>query len=182
MPGHQNLVHIMTPSATRREHDPQYYSSNIFVIFNPDHALDWLTKIGPENTRSISKLRIMVHAVYNLGPQDTFAGTPPSGPAWCALLNNLSVYATGLREVKVHWDSEVSSFNFGGGADAEVVRALAGLRNLEKLELGGYYAESWPTYLEEWTGVKVVEEKERGKAGYWVDLARWRRNFVGVVP
>lgn len=84
--------------------------------------------------------------------------------------------------MKVHWDSELSSFHFGGGADAEVVRALGNLRNLEKLELGGYYVESWPIYLEDKTGAMVVEEKERGKAAYWIELARWRRNFVGAVP
>ncbi|CAG8973625.1 hypothetical protein HYALB_00002190 [Hymenoscyphus albidus] len=169
----------MDPSATRPTPDAAYYTTHPFVIFNPDHSLTWLSRIGPENTSSLHTLRIMIHAVYNPGPNPTSTGTPPSGPAWIALFNYLSYYATGLKEVKVHWDSDAE--HYGGGADGEVVRALAGIGGLERLELGGFYLETWPGYLEENTGAKVVEEKERGKAAYWVELARWRRHFeVGV--
>jgi hypothetical protein len=108
---------------------------------------------------SLAKLRIFVHAVYHLGPHPDLYDRPPSGPKWCELFDKLASEAIGLRDIYIRWDAASEFWHFGGGFDVDVVRALARIKSLHKLEIGGYFAKEWPAYLEEKIGMKVWERQ-----------------------
>lgn len=81
---------------------------------------------------------------------------PPSSPPWCRLVDKLATEATGLRDVRIYYDSE--GIHSGGGRDVNLVRALGRIRGLEKLGINKYYAKEWPAYLKRTTGVEMVHE------------------------
>jgi hypothetical protein len=87
----------------------------------------------------------------------TWLGTPSNSPFWYKLLDQLARKATGLQQLYVNWDSEVSWWHFGAGKDLRFVRELAKFQGLQSLVINGDYAKHWPSYLTEKTGVRVQE-------------------------
>jgi hypothetical protein len=154
----EQTILISDPKSIQRQISPAFYSENVFAnISNPTFALEWLDKIGKDNIKHLAKLRIYVHPVYERGifpPGDVFYN-PQSGPPWCKLFRKLAADATGLRQIYIFWDSELTFGHSGGGADVDVVRALAEIRGLQKLEIDGYFAKEWPAYLQRKTGLTV---------------------------
>jgi hypothetical protein len=151
------------------------------MIDDSSWALRWLEQIGRDNVKHLAKLRIFVHAVYHLGPYPGLFDEPPSGPKWCELFDKLASEATGLRDIYIYWDAEPAFWHFGGGFDVDVVRALARIKGLQKLEIYGYFAKEWPAYLEEKTGMKVWESQGQ-KEWYLKELEKFQRNTKDLSP
>lgn len=85
------------------------------------------------------------------------------------MLDTLSDKATGLRSVELAWDAEtgipwpLEARERGLGDNVLFVRALAKIKQLEKLKITGYYAENWPSYLRNGLGAHLhVEGGHRG--------------------
>ena len=179
----EQTIQIFEPKSIQRQVSPAFYAENVFMIGDPTFALEWLEKIAIGNIKHLAKLRIFVHAVYEKGifpPGDIFY-RPPSGPPWCKLFRRLAADATGLQQIYIFWDSEPTCWHFGGGADVEVVRALAEIRGLQKLEIDGYFAKEWPAYLQEKTGLTVWSPNGR-KDWYYRELRKFQRNTQDLAP
>lgn len=111
------------------------------MIDDPSQATRWLEQISRDNIKHLVKLRIFVCAVYHLGPYLDLCGRPPSGPKWCELFDKLACEAVGLRDMYMYWYAEPTFWHFGGVFDLDVVRALARIKGLQKLEIDGFFAK-----------------------------------------
>lgn len=179
----KQTIHTFEPAAIQPQISPAFYNENVFTISDPTSGIVWLDKIGTDNIKYLAKLRIFVHAVYERGifpPGDIFC-RQPSGPPWCKLFQRLAADGTGLRDIYIFWDSEPTFGHFGGGTDVEVVRALAEIRGLQKLEIDGYFAKEWPTYLQEKTGLTVWSPTGR-QDWYYRELRKFQRNSQDLTP
>ncbi|KAK4539375.1 hypothetical protein LTR36_011005 [Oleoguttula mirabilis] len=145
---------------------PQYYSTTLFHIDEPDQALRWLDKIGGDNVRSLTKLRLWVGAVYH---DDSLVFGKGDKRVWRTLFSRLATM-THIRELVVSWDAELSMGHPGGGADLGLVRRLGRMDFLERLTIGGYFAKEWPGYLgdrvmdlriDDWDGQGMAEYQKR---------------------
>jgi hypothetical protein len=151
------------------------------MIHDPSWALRWLEQIGRDNVKHLAKLRIFVYAPYHLGPYPDLCDRPPTGLKWCELFDRLASEATGLRDIYIYWDAEPMFGHFGGGFDVDVVRALARIKSLHKLEIDGYFAKEWPAYLEEKVGIKVWERQGQSELHLKV-LKEFQRNLKDLSP
>ena len=151
------------------------------MIDDPSWALSWLDQISRDNVKHLAKLRIFVSAVYNLGPHPSISDRPPTGPKWCELFNKLASEAISLRDIYIYWDAEPYFWHFGGGFDVNVVRALARINGLHKLEIDGYFAKEWPAYLEEKVGMKVWEGQGQEER-YLKWLKKFQRDIKDLSP
>jgi len=174
-------IEIRDAQSVRRNASPAFYSENTFVIDDPSWAVRWLEKIGRENVQHLAKLRIFVHAVYHFGPHVDIFGRPQSGPKWCELFDKLASEAICLRDIFIHWDAEPTCWHFGGGYDVDVVRALAKIKCLERLEIYGYFAKEWPAYLKEQVGTDVWDRQGQ-KEWYLEELNKFQQNLMGLSP
>ncbi|KIW14864.1 hypothetical protein PV08_07649 [Exophiala spinifera] len=144
-------IHIVGSKSIERQASPAFYSQNEFTISDPTLAL------------AISSTS------HHLGPP------------WCKLFRRLAADGVGLRQIYVYWDSETTFGHFGGGADVEVVRALAEIRGLQKLEIDGFFAKEWPAYLQGKTGLTVWSPHGK-KAWYYQELRKFQRNTPDLAP
>ena len=151
------------------------------MIDDPSGALRWLEQIGRDNVTHLAKLRIFVCAVYHLGPHLDICGRPPSGPKWCEFFDKLAREATGLRDIYIYWDAEPTCWHFGGGFDVDVVRALARIKGLHRMQIDGFFAKEWPAYLEEKVGMKVWERQGQ-KEWYLKELLKFQRYVKDLSP
>jgi hypothetical protein len=151
------------------------------MIDDPSWALSWLNQISRDNIKHLAKLRIFVSAVYNLGPYPDICDRPPTGLKWCELFDKLAGEAIGLRDIYINWDAEPSLWHFGEGFDVDVVRALARINGLHKLEIAGYFAKEWPAYLEEKVGMKVWERQGQTEF-YLKHLEKFQRDIKDLSP
>ena len=105
------------------------------------------------NFKLIKKLEIWVPSRAKLSP-------------WLGLLYLLATEASGLRCIRLCWDSNLRDRCWwiqrgawdkkrGLGDNLLFVRALGKIQGLEELVIEGYYAKNWPSYLEERMGVRV---------------------------
>lgn len=175
------LVLIRDPQSIRRKASPAFYSENTFTIDDPSWALTWLDRISRDNVKHLAKLRILFSGVYNFGRHPDICGRPPTGLKWCELFDKLASEAMGLRDVYIYWDAEPCIWHFGGGYDVDVVRALARINGLHKLEIDGFFAKEWPAYLEEKVGMKVWEVQGR-KASYLEELKKFQQGIKDLSP
>src|SRR5689334_250145 len=148
-------VLITDPQSTHRKAPPAFYSENTFMIDDPIRALQWLEQIHQNKLKHLAKINIFVHAVYDHDHDHDHLGPPlhpadlysynndrppsPSGPKWCEFFDKLARKATGLRDIYIYWDAAPEFWHFGGGYDVDVVRSLARIKGLQKLEIGGYF-------------------------------------------
>jgi hypothetical protein len=174
-------VPIRDPQSIHHQASPAYYSENTFMLDDPSFALRWLEQIGQDNIKHLAKLRIFPSAVYNLGPYPSFSGAPASGPKWCELFDTLANKAIGLREIYIYWDAEPTCWHFGGGFDVDVVRALARIQGLQKLEIAGFFAKEWPAYLEGKLGMKVWGRQGQ-EEWYLKALRKFQRDLRDLSP
>jgi hypothetical protein len=181
----QRPIRVGDPLSIHREPSPAFYSENTFKIDDPDRALNWLQQITSTNTKHLTKLSVFVHAVYSPGvlgwgsipASSIFSNGPPCGPKWRTLFDKLAAEAVGLQELDIFWDAEPTCWHFGGGADVDVVQALAQIKGLDKLEIGGYFAKEWPIYLKKKMGLKVWDPQGQ-EDWYLGELERFQRSIV----
>jgi hypothetical protein len=151
------------------------------MLDDPGWALRWLEQISRGNFKHLAKLCIFVCAVYHLGPHPDIWDRPPSGPKWCELFDRLASEATGLRDIYIYWDAEPMFWHFVGGFDVDVVRALARIKGLYKLEINGYFAKKWPPYLKEKVGT-TIWERQGQREWYLKELKKFQRNVKDLNP
>ncbi|KAJ6003608.1 hypothetical protein N7522_006300 [Penicillium canescens] len=155
----KSTYHITDPQTTLPTNPLEFYIENIFQIDDPDTGIKWLNAIMPSNVRSLRKLWISVHAVYNPGPYTDFlTNKPPIGPRWREFLGKLFAEEECLEEMVLYLDSEPTVNHWGPSVDAEFVRTVGNFTNLQKLEIRGYFPKEWPGYLETRTGLQVWQE------------------------
>ncbi|KAL8783572.1 MAG: hypothetical protein Q9195_009344, partial [Heterodermia aff. obscurata] len=125
-------------------------------VSRPEALLIWLSA---NNAALITHLFIFVDAVVC---------DSPSPQSWCLLFDKLQREATNLQGLTVYWDAVgplgkpkpwriEDTMHVGLGKSVVFILGLAQLKVTESLELHGFYAKSWPTYLEEKIGLKPVE-------------------------
>lgn len=129
-----------------REASPILYSETTFTFSfsDPKHDLIWLDQIGPVSVQLLKRLHILVPAVW-------LDGRAYYCSSWYNLLDRLARKAIGLRHLYVYWGC-------GAGKDLRFVRDLAKFQGLQTLIISGSYAQHWPSYLTEKTGVRVLEK------------------------
>ena len=123
---------------------PVLYGSNTFHFSYPVIGLDWLNGIGAKNVALLRDVRIFVEATVNQSSKD----------GWPKLLQKLGRDAKGLRWLHIYFDQE--GMHRGLGRDGRFVQALAEIKSLESVEIGGFYSRDWPEYLEERMGARVL--------------------------
>lgn len=169
-----SYVRVNSLDPSRLNSEPSYYRDNTFMVRDwPAPGLKWLNKIGA-NIQNITKLRVIIHAVYNPGLLPTLFEEPQQGPHWRAMFEKLATEATGLKELHIYWDADTTGMHWGGGKDASVHQALGKLRGLNTFEIAGYFAKELPAYLKENTGLTVWEESGKDKS-YLQQLRRFQR-------
>ena len=132
-----------------------FYSKNEILVDEPEPIIHWLTQIGQINVKHLRSIRIFVHAVYS--PTDTSSRhSARVGHLWYKLLDELAREAAGLRHIYIYW-----SFNCSGaaGKDLRFVRGLGKFQRLQSMDLDGYYAKQWPSYLAGKLGIEIQEEQ-----------------------
>lgn len=123
---------------------PVLYWANTFHFSYPLRALRWINVIGPRNTELLRDLRIFVEAVVERSSRD----------GWCELFKILGRKAKRLRWMYIYLDQY--EIHRGLGFDESFVRALAGIKSLDSLEISGYFSREWPDYLGRNMGVRVL--------------------------
>ncbi|KAN0086460.1 hypothetical protein V8E54_000148 [Elaphomyces granulatus] len=144
---------LQTCKKIYHEANPILYSQNVFAIDKAEEILQFIGQIGFVNFKLIKKLKIWVPSWAKLSP-------------WLGLLYLLAEEASGLRCIRLCWDSNLGDHLAYGeqeawdwwrglGDNLLFVRALGKIQGLEELVIEGYYAKNWPSYLEERMGVQV---------------------------
>ncbi|KAK3933571.1 hypothetical protein QBC46DRAFT_401781 [Diplogelasinospora grovesii] len=131
---------------------PILYSCNEFHIYAPEPLFPFMAQIGPTNIKLVRSLEIWVPYDAEISP-------------WLILLDTLSKKATGLRFVVLAWGTDRGIIWPRGAAERglgdnllfvrALVRALARIQGLEKLNIKGFYAKHWPSYLREKMSAQV---------------------------
>ncbi|OAL44870.1 hypothetical protein IQ07DRAFT_592123 [Pyrenochaeta sp. DS3sAY3a] len=134
---------LQTCKQVHREANPTLYSKNVFSIAKPAEIYRLVSQIGIENFSLIRLIQIWV-------PRGA------KSSEWVQMLHLLAEKGTGLRCIEIAFDHDLeSSFQPGLGDNQEIVRALGEIQGLDELVIKGYYAESWPAYLEKRMGAPV---------------------------
>ena len=153
----------VTPSILRTckqihsEASPVLYSTNSFLICEPEQVLKWFNQIDRINIGLLKSIRICPHAVYSTAEVPSLFSPNTSLP-WYKVLDRLAQEATGLRHVYVFWDAEESMGHYGAGKDLRFVRKLAKIQGLQSMAIDGYYAMHWPRFLADKMGVLITED------------------------
>jgi hypothetical protein len=124
--------------------------SNTFHAEEARDMIYFLKRIGGVNVTYVRSLHLRVSARAELN-------------LWVQLLQTLAKDATGLRHVDIGWEVDAGNYVFqdqgahgrGLGENLDFVRALARIQSIEELFIDGYYAKSWPAYLERELGARV---------------------------
>ncbi|KAL4810315.1 hypothetical protein BDV18DRAFT_156684 [Aspergillus unguis] len=98
---------------------------------------------------------------------------------WVKTLHMLSEKADRLSFLYLTWEREdlckngrITAGGRGLGSNLNFVRALATVRPLERMEIGGFYALHWPAYLSEAMGDLVqVDTVSPGQSSWFCQLA-----------
>ena len=153
------------------------------LTINVSHPGALMTWLITNNAALITNLFIFVDAVVSDSP------TPQQ---WCRLFDKLQQDATNLQGLTVYWDAEgpwgtrkpwkiEDMIHAGLGRSVVFIRGLAQLKVKKSVEIGGFYAKHWPSYLEEKVGLKPVEnnpsEGSRERA-----LRDYQSNTGGLDP
>ncbi|RDW86532.1 uncharacterized protein DSM5745_03174 [Aspergillus mulundensis] len=126
---------------------PILYGANAFSTM----TVTPITRIGAANFEMIRDLDISIESGFSLD-------------FLMQLLSTLSTDAKALRKFSITWEARefcAGSASRGLGDNLEVVRALAKIKQLDKLLISGYYAKPWLAYLRREmgpAGVEVFEE------------------------
>ena len=121
------------------------YESNTFQFSDPVKALRWLEQIGLSNIGALRDVSIFVEGVVG----------DSTRLQWYGVLRELGRKATRLKALDVYFDQE--GIHRSSGYDEEIVLALAGIRSLDKLEVGGFYSSDWLRLLKGRIGVSIME-------------------------
>jgi len=157
------LAILQTCKQVYHEASPILYSQNIFAATDPEDIFLLLLYIGLENFRLIKHL-------------DFYVPWPSSLPPWLRLFRTLAMEASGLRSLSLDLDvnfdynehHNTGTWWGGLGDKANFVRALGKIQGLEDLSIKGYYAKTWPEYLEKKMGVRV-----RAISGHGYELSEF---------
>ncbi|KAN0086459.1 hypothetical protein V8E54_000147 [Elaphomyces granulatus] len=140
---------LQTCKKIYHEANPILYSQNVFAIEKTEETFQFIRQIGFVNFKLIKKLEIWVPSRAKLSP-------------WLGLLYLLATEASGLRCIRLCWDSNLQYWGRGAwdekrglGDNLLFVHALGKIQGLEELVIEGYYAKNWLSYLEERMGVQV---------------------------
>ncbi|CAM1505258.1 Fc.00g108950.m01.CDS01 [Cosmosporella sp. VM-42] len=135
------------------------YLRNKLVVTNPESMFYLMDQIGTRNLKLVRSLNILVPWTERVDQ-------------WTILFQTLAEDASGLRDIEIAWGMDciesLTELARGTslGDDLDFVRALAQIKGLERLVIGGYYAKRWPAYLEEKMNVKVQEKlRQKEPAG-----------------
>jgi hypothetical protein len=126
-------------------------------VSQPDALMAWLEI---NNAALISDLTIFLDAT----------SAAPSPQRWCVLFDKLQREATNIQNLSIYWDAE-GPFHIGLGRSVVFVRGLALLKVKRSVDVGGFYAKHWPSYLEENMGLRPVN-KDNVPGSAWEGLLR----------
>jgi len=113
---------------------------------------------------------------------------------WVGLLYLLAEEASGLRWIKICWNSAASDYSpysepawnweRGLGDNLLFVRALGKIKGLEELVIQGCYAKNWPTYLEERMSVRVqaIPLRDWCFLTEYEDLSEYQLGTENLIP
>ncbi|KAL4906258.1 hypothetical protein BDW74DRAFT_177275 [Aspergillus multicolor] len=151
---------LYTCNQIYNEANPILYGANAFHTM----TVTPITLIGLSNFQMIHDLDIWVKSDFSL---DSLLG----------LLSDLCIEAKALRKFSIIF--EASEFSPGSaarglGGNLDVVRALAKIKQLDKLLISGYYAKPWPAYLRKEMGPAGVEVFEESGD----DLPPWMKEMI----
>ena len=148
---------LRTCKRIHSEASPFLYSTNTFLIAEPERILKWFEQIGRTNIVHLKSVRIFVHGVYST-KEIPFLSIANTSLHWYKVLDRLAREATGSRHVYICWDAEESCGHHGAGKDVHFVRELAKIQGLQSMAIDGFYAMHWPRYLAEKMGVLIKED------------------------
>ncbi|RDW86531.1 uncharacterized protein DSM5745_03173 [Aspergillus mulundensis] len=138
------------------------YRDNSFMVPSPIYMLRFFKQVGATNTKHLKKLSLTIQ--WNADRELKF---------WLLFLKKLAKDASGLETLTVVWiantlSSEPLSRGARGrglGDNVTFVRALARVKQVTRLNIFGFYAKNWLTYLKremEGAGVQVQEAGQFG--------------------
>lgn len=146
------------------------YAENTFVVEDPRNMITFVQEIGAINTRYLKSLRFWVRSglvdAWNRPFHQLLQDAPvlprpsPSDP-WVKLFDHLAQNVPSLRKIVIvfianrTFSTPLTMGERGLGDNVEFVRAFTKIQGLTALEIGGYYAQRWPAYLEKKMGVPV---------------------------
>ena len=117
----------------------------MFELFHPENISRWFKQIGHVNVQLIRSIRLSI-SYFHYGCASN----------WRKAVRILAVEASGLRHLEVEW--RIGCYReLEAGRDVGLVRAVAKIRNLSSMTVGGFYAKSWPAYLNKEMGVVLME-------------------------
>ena len=146
---------LRTCKQIHTEGSPIFYSKNEIVVDEPEPIIRWFALIGRMKVRHLRRIRIFVGAVECFGNTSS-QRSARVGHLWYKLLDELARDAAGLRHIYIYWSFKCSG---AAGKDLQFVRRLGKLQRLQSMDLDGYYAKQWPSYLARKLGIEVQEEQ-----------------------
>lgn len=124
--------------------------------------LQWLQR--PENSLDrVVTLSIFIHATTldpALSPMFFRSPRDQTLDDWLHLFKYMTPRLRSLKNLSVYWDCE--GMHRGLGKSLAFIRALAGIRPSEGVEMAGFYAVNWPQYLGKQMQVAVIRDHLHG--------------------
>lgn len=139
--------------------------------------MEFLRGIG-ENIRVLRILELAPEAVYFPTGSIGNGNENCAGEVWCELINLLAREAKGLRRLSVNFQAVLDVDALGAGRDLEFVKALGRVRQVEEMEIRGFYAVGWRRYLEGCGRRVYVAEREEDVE----ELRRYQVGTEGLIP
>lgn len=160
------------------------YGENRFRAHGARRFLEFLARIGKGNVALLRTVHLAPEAVYY--PRGEARGEEVrdencAGETWCELIDVLARDAEGLRSLRVHFQAVMDVDALGAGRDMEFVRALGRVRQVDEMEIRGFFALAWPGYLER-CGRGRVWVRERYGVEEIEELKRYQAGTEGLVP
>jgi hypothetical protein len=154
------------------------YGENRFRAHGARRFLEFLGGIGG-NIGVLRILELAPEAVYYPSGSNGDGDENWAGEVWCELIDVLAMKAKGLRRLSVNFQAVLDVDALGAGRDLEFVRALGRVRQVEEMEIRGFYAVGWRGYLEGCGRRIYVPEREEEDME---ELMRYQVGTEGLVP
>jgi hypothetical protein len=96
-------------------------------------------------------------------------------------LNKLADEAIGLQYMYVYLDADMEDGHYGAGRDLNFMQALGRIKVSQKIDLCGYFAAEWPSYLKRKLGMSVWNTQCHSRQ-YLQWLREYQQGTECVVP
>jgi hypothetical protein len=120
------------------------YGENRFRTHGAGRFLDFLDRIGRWNLALLRTVQLAPSALYYPSRAERavrdIADANCDGETWCELIDVLARDAKGLRAMRVVFQAVMEVDAVGAGRDLKFVRALERVRQVEEMEIKGFFA------------------------------------------